>query len=118
MKTALSQLKSVRFTSSVLGWQRAYSRLWHLEVQLHPPDLGSPWEGACPPLHRVLLPGVLGAVSARAACWEPWFGAGLSGIRRDPPYTYYLLAACSLPGTEPYVTASWCSLSRACTNAG
>jgi len=43
---------------------------------------------------------------------------GLSGIRRDPPYTYYLLATCSLPLMVAYVRVSWYSLSKAFSNAG
>lgn len=47
-----------------------------------------------------------------------WESVGLSGIRCDPPYAYYLLATCSLPLMVDYVRVSWYSLRRAFSNAG
>lgn len=89
----------------------------------HLPVLRSLWKGVCHPLHR--------STSSRfkslsCSCQRSsgvkkmvyWESIGLSGIRRDPPYAYYLLAACSLPLMVDYVRVSWYSLSRAFHNAG
>lgn len=95
----------------------------HRHVLFHLPLLRSLWKGVCHPLHRSTSSSFksLSCSCQRSSAVKKmvyWESIGLSGIRRDPPYAYYLLAACSLPFMVDYVRVSWYSLSRAFRNAG
>lgn len=89
----------------------------------HPAELSSLWEGAGHPLPRsraslqgelMLLPKEQRGV--KRVVWRE--SVGVSGIRRDPPYAYYLLVPRSLPLMVAYVRVSWYSLTRAFSKAG